>query len=200
MADLFNFLNDTAAPSTSAPCASVEDLETNLRGILADKVTENKAEAVSYTFEIRSAAQFSVVLTEAENESLETVGNIAPGLGGASLGQVQIIDGQMVRTVSANDALMNQPRDDTVLQGTVCKHIISKISACDQSTWDVGEVSRGTQGWTFTYQCKDSFKAWSRANARAEKFIQGEYSKRELDPVAASVSALSIELEFRNLC
>ena len=187
MTDLFAFLSDEAAPSTSATCASVQDLEARLRGILADKATETKAEDVSYTFEIGPAAQFSVIVTEAQNQSLEAHGSIAPALGGASLGHVQIVDGQMIHTVNANDTLMNQPHNEPALQRAAAKHIISAISACDHSTWNVREISRAPQGWTFTYQCNDSFQAWTRANTTAAKSIPGEYSIRELDPVAASM-------------
>jgi len=200
MADLFAFLGDETAPGTSATCASVQDLETRLRGILADKSTETKVEDVSYTFEIGPVTEFSIAVEEMESQNLEVLGSIAPTLGVAPLGRVQIVDGRMVHTVNANDALMNQPQIEPILQRTVAKHIVTTISACDHSTWKVREVSRTTQGWTFTYQCKDSFQAWGRVHATADKFIPGEYSIRELEPLAASMLVLLLRLVLLDLC
>ncbi|KAI1026926.1 hypothetical protein LB503_012790 [Fusarium chuoi] len=176
----------TSAASSNSQCGSVEQLQLKLRSILDAKATPTRAEHVALTIELRATVRFQLPVSESENGTLESLNNIDPSLGGAqSVGMNDNQDeGQLSRVVFANDTLMNQPQDDPTLQRSVAKHIISIISSTDGSTWTVREVSRGTQGWTFTYLCKDSYQQWTRQNAKNQtKTIVGEFSQREPDSV-----------------
>ncbi|KAF4443155.1 ATP-dependent DNA helicase 2 subunit 1 [Fusarium acutatum] len=175
-----------AQTSSNSQCDSVEELQLKLRSILDAKATPTRAEHVALTIELRATVRFQLPVSELENGTLESLNNIDPSLGGAqSVGMNGNRDeGQLSRVVFANDTLMSQPQDDPTLQRSVAKHIISIISSTDGSTWTVREVSRGTQGWTFTYLCKGSYQQWSRQNAKNQtKTIVGEFSQREPDPV-----------------
>ncbi|KAF4966185.1 hypothetical protein FSARC_6069 [Fusarium sarcochroum] len=176
----------TPAASSNAQCDSVEELQLQLRRTLDAKATPTRAEHVSTTIELRATVRFQLAVSESENGTLESLDSIDPSLGGAqSVGLNGRHDGgELSRVVFANDTLMNQPQDDPTLQRSVAKHIISIISSTDGSVWTVREVSRGTQGWTFTYLCKDSYQQWNRQNAKnPPKTIVGEFSQREPDPV-----------------
>ncbi|KAF5554693.1 ATP-dependent DNA helicase 2 subunit 1 [Fusarium phyllophilum] len=176
----------TPAASSNSQCDSVEELQHKLRSILDAKATPTRAEHVALTIELRATVRFQLPVSESENGTLESLNNIDPSLGGAqSVGMNGNRDeGQLSRVVFANDTIMNQPQDDPTLQRSVAKHIISIISSTDGSTWTVREVSRGTQGWTLTYLCKDSYQQWTRQNAKNQtKTIVGEFSQREPDPV-----------------
>ncbi|KAF4989459.1 hypothetical protein FDECE_14714 [Fusarium decemcellulare] len=181
----FNLGAQTPAASNNPQCDSVQDLQLHLRGILDAKATPNRAEHVSTTLELRATVRFQLPVSESENGTLENLSNLDPSLGGAqSTGMPGDQAGaQLSRVVYANDTLMNQPHDDPALQRSVAKHIISIVSSTDGSTWTVREVSRGAQGWTFTYLCKDSYQQWSRQTAKnPTKAIVGEYSQREPEP------------------
>ena len=180
----FSLGEQTPAPSNNLPCGSVQDIQIHLRGLLDSKATPNRAEHVSVTLEIKSSVRFTLMLSDSENGVFENLNNIDPSLGGTRSAPVPTDQsgGQLSRVVDANEALMNQPQDDPALQRSVAKHIITAVSATDGSTWNVREVSRGTQGWAFTYLCKDSYQQWSCQNAKnPSKAIVGEYSHRELD-------------------
>jgi ATP-dependent DNA helicase 2 subunit 1 len=177
------------AVSSNPQCDSVEELQHQLRGILDAKATPTRAEHVAITIELRATVRFQLAVSEPENGALENLNNLDPSLGGApSSGMNSDQDGaQLSRVVFANNTLMNQPQDDPALQRSVAKHIISTISSTDGSTWIVREVSRGTQGWTFTYICKDSYQQWNRQNAKnPTKTVVGEFSQREPDPILHS--------------
>ncbi|KAF5025806.1 hypothetical protein F66182_2139 [Fusarium sp. NRRL 66182] len=183
----FNLGAQTPAASSNPQCDSVEELQFQLRGILDAKATPTRAEHVSITIELRATVRFQLAVSESENGTLEGLNSIEPLLGGAQppVGTNAGQDGsQLSRVVFANDTLMNQPHDDPALQRSVAKHIISIISSTDGSTWTVREVSRGTQGWTLTYLCKDSYQQWARQNSKnPTKTVVGEFSQRDPDPV-----------------
>ncbi|KAL3593987.1 ATP-dependent DNA helicase II subunit 1 [Fusarium poae] len=175
----------TTTVSNNSQCDSVEQLQNQLRGILDAKVTPTRAEHVAITTELRATVRFQLTVSELENGTHGSPNNPDPSGGGAqSTGVNGDQDaGQLSRVVFANDTIMNQPQDDPALQRSVAKHIISTISSADGSTWTVREVSRGAQGWTFTYLCKDSFQHWSRQTAKnPSKTTVGEFSQREPDP------------------
>ncbi|CAG1961951.1 unnamed protein product [Fusarium graminearum] len=179
----------TTAVSNNSQCDSVEQLQNQLRGILDAKVTPTRAEHVAITTELRATVRFQLTASELENGNHDNPNNLDPALGGAQSTEVNGDQdaGQPSRVVFANDTIMNQPQDDPALQRSVAKHIISTISSADGSTWTVREVSRGAQGWTFTYLCKDSFQHWSRQTAKNPlKTIVGEFSQREPDPTLHS--------------
>ncbi|KAM0563736.1 hypothetical protein ACHAPJ_001468 [Fusarium lateritium] len=176
----------TPAASSNPQCDSVEELQLQLRRTLDAKATPTRAEHVSLTIELRATVRFQLAVSESENGTLESLNSIDPSLGGAqSVGLNGGQDGgELSRVVFANDTLMNQPQDDPTLQRSVAKHIVSIVSSTDGSIWTVREVSRGAQGWTFTYLCKDSYQQWSRQNSKnPSKTIVGEFSQREPDPV-----------------
>lgn len=182
----FNLGAQTPTASSNPQCDSVQDLQLHLRGALDAKVTPNRAEHLSITLELRATVRFQLAVPEPENGVLESLSNIDPLMGGVHSASVTADEagGQHSRVVFANDTLMNQPQDDPALQRSVAKHIIGLVSSTDGSTWTVREVSRGSQGWTFTYLCKDSFQQWNRQTSKnPTKALVGEFSQRDPDPV-----------------
>ena len=178
----FGGTQSSTATSNNPQCDSVEQLQNKLRGILDAKATPTRAEHVAITIELRATVRFQLPVSESENGNQENLNGLDQLQSAGADGQQDA--GQLSRVVFANDTLMNQPQDDPSLQRSVAKHIISTISSTDGSTWTVREVSRGTQGWTFTYLCKDSFQCWNRQHAKNPvQTIVGEFSQREPDPV-----------------
>lgn len=81
------------------------------------------------------------------------------------------------RRATAAEAIEKQPSDDPVLQRAIAKHITSRITAVDGTSWVAREVGRAFQGWTFTYICKESMQTWTRATAKTPgKLAIGEWS------------------------
>ena len=86
MADIFAILGQAAAPRNSlqgTPGTSIQDLEKHLRDLLGSKVSPEKAERLSFNYEIASGARFTVSLSQSENDVLDGLGGIDPVLGGA---------------------------------------------------------------------------------------------------------------------
>ncbi|KAI0555219.1 hypothetical protein F4679DRAFT_569895 [Xylaria curta] len=160
-------------------CHSLEDLQGQLHQILAAKTTDTRAEHVSPSFELLSHATLHLPV-DSENSTAE-----GTGLGPEA---TQSQQPPLTRTVIASDTVQNQPTDDPVLQKAVAKHISNAIGAVDRSAWTVRQVTRGAQGWQFTYICKDSLQAWNRANAKkADRPVIGSYSgPGGLDPINLS--------------
>ncbi|KAM7202865.1 hypothetical protein V8F33_002523 [Rhypophila sp. PSN 637] len=162
--DAFAFLNTSRSDHS---CGSIAELQSQLRDVFSNKVTEKRAEHITVKLELRSSSVFHVPITETENETLEPN---TPGA--ANLPTCQI---------NALDALINQPSDDHVLQKSVAKYILASLGEVDGSNWTVRQVSRGDQGWTFTYICKDSYQAWSRQNSKnPQRAVIGEWSNKDL--------------------
>lgn len=177
MADIFSILGQAVAPRNALSGTSIDDLDKHLRGLLDAKVSPQKAERLSFTFEITSSAKFTVSVSQSENDALEGFARSSEGPDGA----------QVSRVIAANNTIMNQPQDNPILQRIVAKHIIGAVGACDGSSWAVREVSRGAQGWSFTYICKDSMQSWRRQNAKSmEGVVVGDYTEKERDPVSSS--------------
>ncbi|KAI1734254.1 hypothetical protein F4680DRAFT_462551 [Xylaria scruposa] len=177
--DKMEALGLASTSRSNAACNSVEDLQGQLHQILAAKTTDTRAEHVVPSFELLSHATLHLPV-DSEN-------NIAEGTG---LGPEAIQSQQppITRTVIASDTVQNQPTDDPVLQKAVAKHISNAIGAVDRSAWTVRQVTRGAQGWQFTYICKDSLQAWNRANAKkTDRPVIGSYSgPGGLDPINLS--------------
>ncbi|KAH9897172.1 hypothetical protein F4778DRAFT_744641 [Xylariomycetidae sp. FL2044] len=133
-------------------CSSVDDLQLQLRDLVSSKSSDTRAEHGAFTFELRYSTDFHLTADP---------DNAADNADSAQSQQAPI-----TRTVSAMETIQNQPSDDPVLQKAVAKHIVDAIGATENSSWIVRSVSRGAQGWTFTYVCKDSLQAWTRANAK----------------------------------
>ncbi|ESA42884.1 hypothetical protein GE21DRAFT_5820 [Neurospora crassa] len=177
------------ASNSNPSCGSILELREQLRSVFSTKVTEKRAEHVSVTLELRSTSVFHIPVTEPENEQLEQAASIDPSLGGAQSSVApasgeggangNVNGNQPTRQINAIDALINQPSDDHVLQKSVAKHIITTLGEIDGSSWAVRQVSRGEQGWTFGYICKDSWQAWSRQNAKNPgRAVIGEWSQK----------------------
>lgn len=177
-------------PSSNHPCASLTNLEEQLRHLLDSKTTPTKAEHVSVTFELRSDVTFTVPVTEAENASLAAGAGVDPRLsgGGVASSAVRGDDGQVTQHINALDTILNQPQDDPVVQRIVSKHIMTRIGDADGSQWIMRSMTRGHQGWTFTYGCKGSMQAWAKLNANnPPKSLVGEWSNKDgQDPVNLS--------------
>ncbi|GAW18209.1 hypothetical protein ANO14919_076830 [Xylariales sp. No.14919] len=146
-----------SAPRPNTTCSSVEDLQSQLHQLLAAKTTDTRAEHVSPSFELLSHTAFQIP-ADTENSATD---NPDPDQNPAQSQQVPI-----TRTIIASETVQNQPVDDPILQKAVAKHISNAIGAVDSSAWTVRQVTRGAQGWRFTYICKDSLQAWNRANAK----------------------------------
>lgn len=180
------------ASNSNPSCGSVLELKEQLRSVFSTKVTEKRAEHVSVTLELRSTSVFHIPVAEPENEQLEQAASIDPSSGGARASVAPGAPGggvdangnvngnpQPTRQINAIDTLINQPSDDHVLQKSVAKHIITTLGEIDGSSWTVRQVSRGEQGWTFGYICKDSWQAWSRQNAKnPARAVIGEWSQK----------------------
>lgn len=186
---------DSSGPVASGLCNSVDELALQLRDALfpANKTSETKVEHVALTLELRNTVQFHLSLSESENEALEGLNNVDPSLGGVRSASLSVDpaggQGQATRVVAANETLMKQP-DNPVLQRTVAKHILGAVSAIDGRNWTIRDLSRGQQGWTFTYICRDSLQHWTRHNAKnPSRAIICEYSQREPDSNLMSTNA-----------
>jgi len=178
------------ASSSSHACASVAELQQQLRHLLDSKVTPTKAEHVSVTFELRSNVTFAVPVTEAENASLEAGASLDPHIAGGARASSTVLghDGGLIRHINALDTLLTQSQDDPVVQRMVSKHIMAGVGEADQSQWIMRSMTRGAQGWTFTYGCKDSAQTWARQHAKTPaKTVVGEWSNKDgQDPVNLS--------------
>lgn len=191
--EAFAFLN---ASKSDHACGSVEDLQGRLRDVFSTKVTEKRAGHISVKFELGANAVFHVPVAETENETLGNIANLDPLLGGSQSsvappntpGGAAAAANLPARQINAIDALINQPSDDHVLQKSVAKHIMSSLGEVDGSTWTVRQVSRGEQGWTFTYICRDSYQAWTRQHSKnTERVVIGESSNEDdQNPVTLS--------------
>lgn len=194
MADFLASLNLTrakpAAPSTARGYASIGDLKTQLRDLIASNVTATRASHVSTDLQLRDTARLELNTSETDAEALAGLSNLDPALGGlrsTPVGGHATEGGQAVRTVDAIETLRNQPHSNPVLQKAVAKHIVAAVSEADSSTWNIREVSRQGQGWTFIYHCRDSIQQWTRQNAKGpEKPVIGEWYHKEPDPVLSS--------------
>lgn len=182
----FGLASDNQAPSQSGQCSSIDNLASRLRAELDQNITETRVHHVAVNIELRNTARFSLGLSSAENEVLETLGVGRLTANEARMtepGEDDAGENLMTRDVSANDALMRQS-DDPAFQRTVAKHIIGAISTTDNSNWTLRDLSRGAQGWVVTYICRDSLQYWTRQNAKnPTAAIIGEYSQREPDPI-----------------
>lgn len=184
----FNFAAETQAPPSDREVNSVEDLQSRLVVALQAKTTPTRAEHVSLALELRSTARFTIALSDGDNRALEGLDTIDPSLGGLSSSQ-----GGATRTVTANETLMNQS-DNPVLQRSVAKVILGAVSATDASTWMLRDLTRGSQGWTFTYICKDSHQHWNSQTAKnPPQAIIGEYSLQDPDPVLMGKLGIGID-------
>ncbi|KAI1757276.1 hypothetical protein F4782DRAFT_537518 [Xylaria castorea] len=164
---------------SNAACNSVEDLQGQLHQVLVAKTTDARAEHISPSFELLSHAPFHLPV-DSENSTAEGIG-LGPDT-------TQSQQPPITRTVIASDTVQNQPADDPVLQKAVAKHISNAVGAVDSSAWTVRQVTRGAQGWQFTYICKDSLQAWNRANTKnTDRPVIGSYSgPGGLDPINLS--------------
>lgn len=183
----FNLGGDAGLPIDSDKYGSVDELALHLRSLLEQKTTETRAEHVAVTLELRPTVQFHLSLSESENEAFEGLNSMDSSMGGARSASMSVDPaGQATRSVSGNDTLMNQS-ENPVLQRTVTKHIIGVLGTMDHSNWTLRDLSRGQQGWTFTYICKDSLQQWNRHHAKnPSNSIIGEYSQKEPDEVLMS--------------
>ncbi|KAI0191608.1 hypothetical protein F4808DRAFT_453647 [Astrocystis sublimbata] len=166
---------------SNATCSSLEDLQGQLYQLLAAKSSDTRAEHISPSFELLSHTNLYLPI-DPDNSAAEGTG-AGPGPDAAQPQQPPL-----TRTVITADAVQNQPTDDPVIQKAVAKHICNAIGAVDQSEWTVRQVTRGAQGWQFTYICKGSLQAWNRANGKDPKRPTiGSYSgSGGLDPINLS--------------
>lgn len=168
---------------SNVACSSLEDLQGQLHQLLATKATDTRAEHISPSFELLSHTPFHLA-SDSQQSPVD----------GTSPDPAQPQRPPITRTVLASETVQNQPADDPVLQKAVAKHISNAIGAVDSSAWTVRQVTRGAQGWQFTYICKDSLQAWNRANAsNPNRPVIGTYSgPGGLDPINLCEPPLSL--------
>ncbi|KAI1368621.1 hypothetical protein F5Y08DRAFT_325903 [Xylaria arbuscula] len=181
-----------SSPSrSSVPCRSLDELQGQLHQLLASTTTDTRANHITPSFELVSNA--ALHLTADSEHSTPDGADTA-----LAVPQQQPI----IRTVMVSESVQNQPADDPVLQQTVAKHISNAIGAVDGSSWVVRQVTRGAQGWQFTYICKASLQAWKRANAKnPDRPAIASYSASGgLDPINLSRPAFdcrgSLKISF----
>lgn len=138
------------APARNYTCGDAEDLQNQLRSLVASKSSDTRAEFITTAFEFCHNTVFGIPV-EHEAASADPVLQLQP---------------PSIRAVNASEAVVNQPTDDPALQRLVAKHIADTIAAADGSVWNVRQVFRGAQGWVFTYQCKHSLQAWLRQQGK----------------------------------
>lgn len=131
-------------------CSSIAELQDRLRAHFGTHVTESSATHFVQTFDLRPSTSFSIPVTDSGNGALEQAATL----------------GHTIRQINAFDVIMNQPQDDSEAQSSVAKHIVAALSQVDSSNWTIRAVSRGDQGWIFTYICKNSMGAWTRQCTR----------------------------------
>lgn len=178
----------------SLRCNSVAELHDQLRNLIASKTSQHRAEHVAETFVLPSHVEFDVPVSDGgENQDPEKMDGSLTGTrpaAGAAPSPAPMNGGgaQPSRQIKAIDTLLNQPQNDPVAQASVARLLIGQIGAVDRSTWTVRHVSRNTQGWTFTYHCKDSWQSWTRQVAKKPaKMAIGEWSAKDgQDPVNMS--------------
>ncbi|KAI1876684.1 uncharacterized protein JN550_000756 [Neoarthrinium moseri] len=160
------------APRTGNGCNSIDDLQRQLHSAFTSKRGDTRAEHISATFELR---QNAVLYIQEERESAGPDG-------------LEPLQELATRTVNASEALLDQPQDNPALQKAVAKHIAGAVGVVDESTWNVRQVSRATQGWTFTYLCRHSLQAWNRQNTKTPARLPIGISSGNdgLDPVNLS--------------
>lgn len=193
----FNFGAEKQPPRSDREVANVQELQSRVLVALQDKVTPTRAEHVALALELRASVCFTVGVSDGENRALEGLDTIDPSLGGLSNGgAVEDASGQASRVITANEALMSQS-ENPVLQRAVAKHIIEAVSGADGSTWVVRDMSRGSQGWSFTYICKDSHQHWTRQNSKNTGLaVIGEYSFRDADPTLMGRAPRTFGLQY----
>ena len=167
----FNFGQAVPTAADDSACHSIDDIQAHLRNTFEAKVTPTRAEHISLSLELRGSS--SITLPQIENDSLD----------GASERPAEGQPERPMRVVSVNDALARQT-DDPLLQRTIAKHIQRAVGDVDNSNWIVRDMSRASQGWSFTYICKGSHQFWNRQNTKnPPASLIGEFSLREPDPV-----------------
>ncbi|ODA76696.1 hypothetical protein RJ55_07967 [Drechmeria coniospora] len=197
----FNFGAPDAVPSKPSSCVSVDELQTRLHTILEEQTTPTRAEHISTTLDISATAQISLHVPQNENEVLDDLNNVDPSLGGIwTCGVATASEGQTVRVVNATDVLSNQHQDDPFPQQAVARHIVATVGATDGRSWVMRDMSRGPEGWSFSYLCKDSVQQWNRQNKEKSKLVIGDYTNKVPDPAAMSRPAFdcrgSVKISF----
>jgi len=143
-------------------CRTVEELQGQLDVAFRSKCSPGRAEHMSVACEFQSSSTFMLGANN-EDPSQDPV--------------LQLQDNGTSRRVTAVEAIEKQPSDDPVLQKAIAKHITGSITAVDGASWVAREVGRASQGWTFTYICKESMQAWTRATAKTPgRLAIGEWS------------------------
>jgi hypothetical protein len=182
----FNFGAQEVAPTRDDRCGSVDELLSRLRHVLDTQiVSETRVEHAAATLELRNSVRLALTLSDAENDAIQNLAHADTSSSGGlrSLTPAAATgDGQFMRDVDANDALVVQTNNPT-LQRAVAKHLVGAIGVTDGSSWTLRDMKLGDQGWNFKYVCKDSLHEWERQNEKKlAKPVIGEYSFKEQDP------------------
>ncbi|RFU79303.1 atp-dependent dna helicase 2 subunit 1 [Trichoderma arundinaceum] len=197
----FNFRDEAPSVLDGQPCASVEELQSQLRDAFEGKVTATRAERIATRLDLAASAELTLGVSEGENDVLEGLSTLDPSLGGALSTSISTAPdgGQATRVVLVSDSLMNQPQDEPALQRSIASHIVAGIGQVDDSEWMVRDVSRGTHGWSFSFLCKGSMQHWQRQNKSQAKTLVADYSQRELDPLLANYDHIPLHRTVADL-
>lgn len=153
----FNFGATDDEPVRDEACASLEEVQSRLRELFQDKVTETRAEHLKASIDIGPTAHFTVFGGQGEN-----------------------VDPSLSR-VSGREALVSQPQINPAVQIAVSQEILNAIGNVDGSTWSLTDQLRKTQGWVFTYACNHSWQQWTKHGKAAQMHAILDYSQKELD-------------------
>lgn len=184
----FNFRDEEPSGPDSHPCASIDELQSQLRDVFAGKVTTTRAERIATRLDLAPSTELTLGVSEGENNVLEGLSTLDPSLGGAQSTGISTDDdgGQTARVVRVGEALINQPPVEPVLQRSIAKHIVAGVGGVDGSEWAEREASRATHGWIFSFVCKGSVQHWQRQHKSQPKALVADYSHKELDPLLSS--------------
>lgn len=146
-------------------CTSIEDLQDHVRHEIESKASPTRAEYLSAVFELRSDVVFHLVDDASASAPPTADGAEGPRPGAAPT------------AVTVADVATRQSLDDPTLQQSVARHVADALGAVDGCVWCITAVTRASQGWTFTYVCRESHQAWNRQHAKhVAKVVPAEHT------------------------
>ncbi|KAG6007901.1 hypothetical protein E4U21_005379 [Claviceps maximensis] len=182
----FSFGTHDDVSAHNGACASVFEMEERLRGALAEKTTEVRAERVNMMFDIAGTAEFSIHATQSQTQKNNDADTVDPSLQGTEPMEVEMENEAAPQVYTALTVLTSQPNSNPSIQQAVASHIVDAASAADSSSWMLHHSELTSSGWTFTFLCEGSTAVWKMQNQSKVKAIVGDFSKRDPDPVLFS--------------
>lgn len=177
----FNFgANDEYAQDGDA-CASVDDIQQRLRGLIDAKTTDTRAEHVSATLDIAGTAEFTVTTGQAHVDDMQNVDPLLAG--GEPMDIDNGMEGQEIKVYTGMEALRNQPSQAPIVQQAVAEAIAMAAGVEDKSSWALHSCELGHNGWDFTFICEASLQHWKEQHKGTNTDMVADYTNRQPDPV-----------------